>query len=237
VGQGRAEYKACRTARREPRWCDHSRARGVRLGVAGRRTAAVTTGHGFGAGCLNADAARNTLERVAGLDRTWGGSFHMNLGFKDRGRLLPSVRNLVFDVCREYIDSCDTISQLVTAVQELLENLVKYSEAGAAALDFELLLLDGQPSVRIGTVNRASDAHLCEAERILERIVSTADPLELFHSLVASSGERKGSGLGLVRLRAEAGLALSYMVQHGRLSIEARRTVQPRQPDGRRGAA
>jgi hypothetical protein len=161
----------------------------------------------------------------------------MNLGFRDRGRLLSSVRNLVFDVCREYIDSRDTISQLVTAVQELLENLIKYSEAGAAALDFELFVLDGQPAVRIATVNNASAAHLSEAEQILARIVAAADPLELFQSLVASSGERKGSGLGLVRLRAEAGLALSYAVQHGRLSIEARRTVQARLPDGRRSEA
>jgi hypothetical protein len=152
----------------------------------------------------------------------------MNLGFKNRGRLLSSVRNLVVDVCSEYIESHDTISQLVTAVQELLENLVKYSDADDATLDFELLLLDGQPTVRIGTQNHASAADLSEAQHTLERIITAADPLELFQSLLATSGERKGSGLGLVRLRAEAGLALSYAVQQGRLSIEAKRTVQPR---------
>lgn len=152
----------------------------------------------------------------------------MTLGFKNRGRLLPSVRNLVVDVCSEYIESFDTTHQLVTAVQELLENLVKYSELGAAALDFELLVVDGQPTVRIGTMNRASAAHLSEAQQILERVISAPDPLELFQSLVSSSGDRKGSGLGLVRLRAEAGLELSYTVSDDRLEIEARRTVQPR---------
>jgi hypothetical protein len=152
----------------------------------------------------------------------------MNLGFKNRGRLLHSVRNLVVDVCREYIESYDTIEQLVTAVQELLENLVKYSDTGTAALDFELLLVEGQPTVRIGTQNQATATHLSEAQQMLDRIISAPDPLELYQSLVASSGERKGSGLGLVRLRAEAGLVLTYAVQQDRLSIDARRTVQPR---------
>jgi len=152
----------------------------------------------------------------------------MTLGFKDRDYLLRSVRNLVVDVCREYLDSLDTTQQLVVAVQELLENLVKYSESGSAELDFELCLLDGEPTVRIGTMNRASALHLTEATRMLERTISAPDPSELFHALVAASGERKGSGLGLARLRAEAGLALSYAVENDRLRIEARRHVQPR---------
>ena len=153
----------------------------------------------------------------------------MNLGFAGRGRLLPSVRNLVVDMCNEYLESCDTTQQLVTAVQELLENLVKYSEAGAAAaIDFELFLLEGHPVARIGTRNRASGAHLAEARSMLDRIISAPDPDALFQSLIDSSGDRKGSGLGLVRLRAEAGLWLSYEVERSTLSIEARRAVQAR---------
>jgi hypothetical protein len=224
------------------RWCDHSVRRPGHGRVhwpvrrpganAGARAFAHDRARGFLlASGLNAQFVGNTLERVAGLDRTWGGSFHVNLGFKDRGRLLPSVRNLVDDVCREFVDSHDTISQLVTAVQELVENLVKYSEAGPAELDFELLVLDGQPMARIGTINLASPVHLAAAVRILERIVSATDPLELFRSLVATSDERKGSGLGLARLCAEAGLVLSYAVQQGQLRIEAKRTVQPRRSE------
>jgi hypothetical protein len=152
----------------------------------------------------------------------------MRLGFKNRARLMPSVRSLVVDVCREYIESNEIISQLVTATQELLENLVKYSEAGLAGLQFELLMQNGQPTARIVTTNRASAAHLAEATRMLDRIVSAAEPHELFQSLVASSGERNGSGLGLVRLRADTGLVLSYSVQQAELRIEAWRSVPPR---------
>ena len=178
---------------------------------------------------LNTRAARSTFDRVVGLDTSWGGSIRMNLGFAGRGRLLPGVRNLVVDMCTEYLASGDTTQQLVTAVQELLENLVKYSEAGAAAaIDFELLLLGGQPIARIGTQNRASRTHLAEARTMLDRIIAAPDPEALFQSLIDSSGERKGSGLGLVRLRAEAGLVLSYEVERSTLSIEARRAVQAR---------
>lgn len=152
----------------------------------------------------------------------------MTLGFRERDCLLRSVRNLVADVCSEYLDSLDTTQQIVFAVQELLENLVKYSEFGVAELDFELCVLDGQPMVRIGTLNRSSASHICEARRVLDRTISASDPLELFQALVATSGERKGSGLGLVRLRAEAALSLSYVVDDDRLRIEASRRVQPR---------
>jgi hypothetical protein len=170
---------------------------------------------------------------VAGLDPSWGGSLHIAaLGLEDRDALLRSVRSLVVDVCSEYLDSFDTTQQLVLAVQELLENLVKYSESGVSELDFELGLLDGEPTARIGTLNRASEPHLSEAKRVLERTIAAPDPGELFQALVASSGEREGSGLGLVRLRAESGLALSYAVEKDRLRIEGSRRVQPRRVRG-----
>jgi hypothetical protein len=170
---------------------------------------------------------------VAGLDPSWGGSLHIAaLGLEDRDSLLRSVRSIIVDVCSEYLDSYDTTQQLVVAVQELLENLVKYSDSGVSELDFELCLLDGEPTVRIGTLNRASEPHLSEAKRMLERTIAAPDPGELFQALVASSGERKGSGLGLVRLRAESGLALSYAVENDRLRIEGSRRVQPRRVGG-----
>jgi hypothetical protein len=152
----------------------------------------------------------------------------MNLGFKDRGRLLPSVRTLVVELCNECLDSNERAHQLVLAVQELLENLVKYSRGGCSALDFELLVLDGQPCARIRTENRASAAHLRDARQLLDRIIAAPEPVALMDALVAASGDRVGSQLGLARLRAEVGLELTYAVEADRLCIEARCPVQPR---------
>jgi hypothetical protein len=152
----------------------------------------------------------------------------MNLDFKDRGRLLPSVRTLVVELCSECLDSNERTQQLVLAVQELVENLVKYSDGGRSALDFELLLLEGQPYARIRTSNCASAAHLGDARAMLDRIIAAPEPVALMDALVASSGDREGSRLGLARLRAEVGLELTYGVEADRLSIEARCAVQPR---------
>jgi hypothetical protein len=175
-----------------------------------------------------ASPPQQTLERVAGLDVDWGGSIHMSLGFRDQGWLLSSVRSLVVSMCGVYLDSGDVSQQLVNAVQELLENLVKYSESDCSALQFELLLVDGQPTARLGTENDASALHLEEAQRLLDRIISAPDPLELYQALIATSGEHSGSGLGLARLRAEAGMTLSYGIHGGRLRLDACRPVLPR---------
>lgn len=179
-------------------------------------------------GALKRPRARRTLGRVAGLDDAWGGSLRMSLTFKERGRLLPSVRNLVVELCSEYLDSNERTQQLVLAVQELVENLVKYSDGGRSVLEFELLMLDARPCARIRTSNHASAARLGDARAMLDRIIAAPDSVELMHALVASSGDREGSRLGLARLRAEVGLELSYDVENDRLSIEARGAVQAR---------
>ena len=152
----------------------------------------------------------------------------MNLGFKDRGRLLASVRSLVDELCRQCLDSNERTQQLVLAVQELFENLVKYSDGRPSALDFELLMLDGQPCARIRTSTCAAAAQLSDARAMLDRIIAAPEPVALMDALVASSGEREGSRLGLARLRAEVGLELTYGVENDRLEIEARGAVQPR---------
>jgi hypothetical protein len=184
---------------------------------------------------LLAQRRRPTFERVADLDVHWGGSIHMCLAFRDHGWLSPSVRNLVVRMCTEYLVSEDVSQQLVTAVQELLENLVKYSASERSVLDFELLVLDGQPTARLCTQNHASPSHLDEVRRLLDGIIGAADPLELYRYMVAGSGDRPGSGLGLARLRAEVGLALSYRIDAGgRLRLEASRPVEARSADAAR---
>jgi hypothetical protein len=165
---------------------------------------------------------------MAGLDAGWGGSVQMSLGFKGRGRLLAGARHLIVDVCNEFLACDDMTQQLLTAVQELLENLVKYSEPGASVIAFELRSIDGQPTARIHTQNRASARNLAVACELLERIIAAPDPAALYQAMVSASGEREGSGLGLARLRAEVGLSLSYAVEKDSLSIDASRSVEPR---------
>lgn len=116
---------------------------------------------------------------------------------------------------------------LVMAVQELAENLVKYSK-GDASLSFDLQLAQGQAVARICTQNRASPEHMQEVSELFSRFGSAADAISLYDEMLAASGDREGSRLGLIRLQAEAGLVLSYTVDSGRLSIAATGPVQPK---------
>jgi len=113
------------------------------------------------------------------------------------------------------------------AVQELAENLVKYSK-GDASLSFDLCLQQDQAVARICTQNSTTAEHLQEATELFSRIGSAPDANSLYDEMVAASGEREGSRLGLIRVRAEAGLALSCTVEAGRLSIAATGPVQPK---------
>jgi len=159
----------------------------------------------------------------------------MDLGFRNRARWLPPTRNLVVDVCSEYLESAATTEQIMTAVQELLENLVKYSVGSRATFSFELLVVEGQPTARIATRNAALPAQLDGAVQVLSSVVAAADPVGLFEEMVAQSGERNGSGLGLARLRAEAGLLLAYGVEGNQLAILATRPVEARSDGGAHG--
>jgi len=162
------------------------------------------------------------------LDPTWGASFSVTAAFRGRAPLLAGVRMLVSDLCSQCLEHREESALLVMAVQELMENLVKYSEGGDDLLRFELCVLQDQPTARICTRNRVSSEHRGAVVDLVSRIVAAPDANALYDEMVASSGERDGSRLGLIRVRAEAGLALSYSVESDRLSIAATRPVQPK---------
>lgn len=132
-------------------------------------------------------------------------------------------------MCSQYLATSDTTAQIIMVAQELLENLVKYSREGRSCIDFELYLDDDQPSCRITTRNNAELCHVAEVQGLIARVSNSDDPRALYDAMVASSGEREGSGLGLVRIRAEAGLFLSQSVQGSNLYIVASGPVQAKE--------
>jgi hypothetical protein len=158
----------------------------------------------------------------------WGASIRMVLALRDRSRFLSSIRNLIHDVCTEQLEACENTSQLQMAVNELLENIVKYSSNGRSIIEFELALVQQQPTVRVCTQNAAEPRYMAEVQKLLDEVNAAADPMRFYETLVAASGERSGSGLGLVRIRAEAGLSLQYVVIGEQLRLEATGPVAPK---------
>ena len=115
--------------------------------------------------------------------------------------------------------------------QELLENLVKYSAPPRASFEFELAAPDGRARARLVTRNIAANEHLEPASALLSRIVHAEDPSALYDELVAASDPLGFSRLGLIRIRAEAGLELSYSVQGSCLELVVTGPVTPRAHD------
>lgn len=161
-------------------------------------------------------------------DVSWGASFSLVARFAGRLALVSSSRQVIAALCAEYLEANERSAALVMAAQELLENLAKYSLDEDARFEFVLAQVAGAPTVRILTHNRAAREDLSQASELLERIVHAPEPVALYDDWVASSGERDGSRLGLIRLRAEAGLSLTHTTDADRLRIEAFGRVEPK---------
>lgn len=158
----------------------------------------------------------------------WGASLRFSANFTGQVAFVSSARQLIAELCTAYLEPSDRSAALVMAAQELLENLAKYSTEGDASFDFELRVQQGEPTATLRTSNTAAAEHLAQAGELLERIVSSSDPDTLYDEWVAASGERDGSRLGLIRLRAEAGLQLTHRLEAGRLQLEVSGRVSPK---------
>lgn len=158
----------------------------------------------------------------------WGASIHMSLVFRDRSKFLASTRQLVADICKEYLEPCDGTSHVLMAFNELLENVVKYSSNGRSSVDFNLLVLEQTPTVRMCTQNLVPAERVAGVQQLLERVVGTPDPGRYYDEMIETCGQRPGSGLGLIRIRAEAGLGLSFSVRELLLGVEATGPVFPK---------
>jgi len=152
----------------------------------------------------------------------------MKLAFRGRSRFVLSARNLIADVCEEFLEPSENTSHVIMTANELLENIVKYSADCRGSVEFDLAVKNEQPTVRISTQNIAASRHLVEVESLLNQIIATPDPLHYYDEMIAASGERVGSGLGLIRIRAEAKMNLNFHILTDVINIEATGLVRPK---------
>jgi hypothetical protein len=98
---------------------------------------------------------------------------------------------------------------LSTTINELLENVVKFSDDKSRPSRVRVLQFDDH--VRVETTNGTSAAQARVFAGVLERIV-VADPEELFAALVAAPPPTGGPGIGLVMLRKDYAAELSVRI-------------------------
>ncbi len=153
----------------------------------------------------------------------------VSLTFTPDEHLVTAVSRLVSDFCRTLMASMDTAWRFYMAAQELAENITKYSTSGDVTLQVELEEVDGAHVMRVFARNQAAPEQLAAVSKRLAEIKESTNPTALYDRIareIAPHGDI--SGLGLARIRAEAGLDLDYQIEGNELTISVQAPVQLR---------
>lgn len=120
------------------------------------------------------------------------------------------------------LEDPDAASRVAMTVHELLENSLKYSTDGYALVDLIVGHRQGQTVLKVNTSNRAAAEQLQELCRRLDALKSLPNPKETYISMMMESASREaGSGLGLIRIRVEGQMELTYAVEEDLITISA----------------
>jgi hypothetical protein len=109
----------------------------------------------------------------------------------------------------------------------LLENTIKYSSDGRAALDLIIAKeTNGRKLVKIEYTNRATMERLSEVCRRIDDLKNLSDPMQTYITMMEETAARDdGSGLGLIRIRVEGRMELTYSVRDDMITITASTSV------------
>jgi hypothetical protein len=164
--------------------------------------------------------------------------------FGRRPRMLELVRGFVSDFHDRVVLNTTSRrrsslrgSQVSMAAHELMENALVYGPEGGASFS---IAIDPDPEdpanrylVCIKTRNRADPDQQAAVCQRLHALSEAEDPAAYYLGLMAASARRpEGSGLGLARVRVEAQMDLSCVVDGDELEVVARARI-PREPGGR----
>jgi hypothetical protein len=122
------------------------------------------------------------------------------------------VANWLIDFCHLTVEDHDTTSRLHLAAHELIENVVKYGSTEDMSLEFELVPTEPRSTVILSTRNRTTPEQLKAVVKRITELKNARDPVAYYDGLVRDTAPLSGSGLGLARIRAEAGLDVDYEV-------------------------
>ena len=137
------------------------------------------------------------------------------------------IANWLIDFCQMTIGDTETTSRLHMAAHELVENVLKYGTTPELGLEFELERGDHESFVRIKTRNTAAPEQLEEVTRRVSELRAAVDPIAYYDQLIRSTAGVMGmSGLGLARIRAEAGLDVDCSVEGQEVSITVQATMR-----------
>jgi len=148
---------------------------------------------------------------------------YFELSFSPNVRLVSTVRRFVSEFYAKTLADAESTSRLAVATHELLENAVRYSVDGNTTIRTETKSEKGAgTAVSIETRNRASATNAASIRGAVAEIASAPDASAHYQMLMRRSAKRtEGSGLGLGRVHAETGLALTCEIDGDVVRVRA----------------
>lgn len=153
---------------------------------------------------------------------------HVELGFSATVPLISVVRSFVSEFY-ERVLSRGAREMVAMATHELLENAVKYSAEDRALLRIDVEAGEASDRVTIRIKNRSHAENIAPLQNLITSLHEAPDPLMHYLTLMRETAKRKtGSGLGLARIRAEAGMSLALELDGNNVCIVAKCDVEKR---------
>lgn len=173
---------------------------------------------------------------------------HFSTTFGRRPRMIRVVRHFVSQFHDEIVLGAELpqvvssarASQLAMAAHEMVENALAYGPGGQTSFS---ITIDPDPddpvsmyAVCIKTRNRAAPRDQQIVREMLSRLAAADDPQQVYVELMTETARRRqGSGLGLARIRVEADMDITCVVDGEELEIVAQ--IQfPHAPAGDRSS-
>jgi hypothetical protein len=151
---------------------------------------------------------------------------YLELHLRPDTHQIVSLTRLVAEVYGGLLGDADATSRVVLTVHEMLENIAKYATDPAPCFSLELSESSAGGHIRVETRNCAAAPQLARAQALIQTLNGPANPRDTYRELMTvTATEREGSGLGLARIRAEAGMHFEYQIEADCLTIVARGPV------------
>lgn len=147
-------------------------------------------------------------------------STFIDLSFESKWTYISAVRTFLQNFVAITLDDKQKADVIAMAVNELVENAVKYSDRDSISIRLDVD--PGTNDIRVQVANYASKKEVAILKSILEEIYSK-NPMEAYIDRMKETNlmEDKKSTLGLARIRYEAGADLLLSSEGDRIEITA----------------
>jgi hypothetical protein len=151
---------------------------------------------------------------------------YVDLRFAPHWDLIDPAREFLRRFFSVTLHDDEAGDQLCLAAHELMENAIKYSPNDEANVRVEV---DGDGTIRITVENQVTSEQLARLRDEVRELNAAPDPLAHYRLRMEEASERSDgkSGLGLARIRCEAGMTIACKATADRVRVTATRPAPP----------